>query len=274
MQGNDVAYNLTPSPPSRYNSRELYQKVPVFSSSPFSFTAAVATSIRPEIAFENEDIISEGTSGDTVYFIYRGIAEIRSKHVPEACFTAIGDGCYFGDVGVFLDCKRTATVKTKTLCVMYTIKKDDLLRCLEDFPEIRDYMKLVANKRNQRVLSMNPKSGVKQDDENIVDDEDSKTELFAEHDDGMEAEDMGLGLGWQSASPPRRGSNILSTGSSLMGVGKERSGAGRDYKKSPLEQKRNLANRNDAHQRRKSRTANRRISEIQFGQRSPKAGAR
>ena len=114
MQGNDVAYNLTPSPPSRYNSRELYQKVPVFSSSPFSFTAAVATSIRPEIAFENEDIVSEGTSGDTLYFIYRGIAEIRSKHLPDTAFTAIGDGCYFGDVAVFFeDDKRTATVRTK-----------------------------------------------------------------------------------------------------------------------------------------------------------------
>ena len=40
----------------RFNTKELYLKVPVFASSPFSFTAKLASVIRPEV--------SERTSGN------------------------------------------------------------------------------------------------------------------------------------------------------------------------------------------------------------------
>jgi hypothetical protein len=64
---------------------------------------------------------------------------------------------------------------------MYVCSKDDLLDCLEDFPEIKEYMCLVAQKRRERLLALDPKSGVKPDERNVIDDEDSKTALFSEH---------------------------------------------------------------------------------------------
>eukprot|EP00520_Triparma_pacifica_P000353 CAMPEP_0118649484 /NCGR_PEP_ID=MMETSP0785-20121206/9728_1 /TAXON_ID=91992 /ORGANISM="Bolidomonas pacifica, Strain CCMP 1866" /LENGTH=1037 /DNA_ID=CAMNT_0006541775 /DNA_START=141 /DNA_END=3257 /DNA_ORIENTATION=- len=157
-----------------YNSRDLYQLVPIFASSPYTFTADIANVIRPEIAFAEEPIIMEGTSGDSIYFIYKGIAEVRPQNHKDAVFTAIGDGCYFGDVALFLECKRTATVKTKTLCIMYTITKEELLGCLVDFPEIKEYMRIIAKGRKSRIDKIN--RGEEVDD--FVDDEDSKTELF------------------------------------------------------------------------------------------------
>jgi len=167
----------------RYNSRELYSLVPVFSSSPFTFTAEVANAIKPEIAFAEENVMVEDTSGSVIYFIYKGIAEVRPKNHKESVFTAIGDGCYFGDVALFFDCKRTATVKTKTLCIMYTIAKEDLLYCLTDFPEIMEYMKIIATHRKKRIDIINDGEDVFE----FVDDEDSKTELFTstveDHDD-------------------------------------------------------------------------------------------
>lgn len=172
----------------RYNTKDLYEKVPVFASSPFSFTSKLAICIRPEIAFPEAEVIVEETTGDEIYFIYRGIAEIKSKSIDNNTFTAIGDGCYFGDVAVFnWNSKRTATVVTKTLCIMYCIYRDDLFECLLDFPEIRTYMEMVSKKRHRRILALNPDSNAHTNDKDLLDEEDSKTDLFKEHDmlDGM-----------------------------------------------------------------------------------------
>ncbi len=232
----------------RYNSRELYQKVPVFCSSPYSFTAAIANNIRPEIAFADEDVFVEGTTGDTIYFIYRGIAEIRSKLLSDAAFTAIGDGCYFGDVAVFLGEKRSATVRTRTLCVMYTVEGPDIKDALVDFPEIAEYMAMVARKRKERLMALDPKADIVPEDDNVIDDEDSKTDLFSEN----------LGV-WDGAkvneSPhmqPRRGSKFQNDGTGL----KITSGGS------------NAANAAEMRMqdRRKSRTAaRRRVSELAGG---------
>lgn len=157
-----------------YNSRDLYSLVPIFSSSPYTFTAEVANVIRPEIAFAEEQVVVEGTSGDTIYYIYKGIAEVRPMNHTESVFTAIGDGCYFGDVALFLDCKRSATIRTKTLCIMYTVQKEELMSCLLDFPEIKEYMVMIAKSRKGRIDLINSGEVISE----FVDDEDCKTELF------------------------------------------------------------------------------------------------
>ncbi|GMH94319.1 hypothetical protein TL16_g12874 [Triparma laevis f. inornata] len=162
-----------------FNSRELFNKVPVLKSSPSFFTSELASYIRPQFAFADEDVISEGTTGDTLFFIYAGIAEVKPKIMRDKVFVALADGCYFGCGGVFLGVKRTATVTTRTLCEMYAVDGPDILAAMRDFPEIKEYMKMVATKRKNRIDVLDTSSGVKVMQDNNLDDEDSKTFLFS-----------------------------------------------------------------------------------------------
>ena len=124
-------------------------------------------------------------------------AEIKFKLIKNNTFTAIGDGCYFGDVAVFnRNSKRTATVTTKTLCIMYTIQRNTLFDCLTDFPEIRTYMEMVSKKRHRRMLALDPSLTSQNSDKDLLDDEDSKTDLFRELDDSGENGGSSGGLGW------------------------------------------------------------------------------
>ena len=236
-----------------YNSRDLYQMVPIFSSSPYTFTAEVANVIRPEIAFAEEQVIVEGTSGDTIYYIYKGIAEVRPVHHKEAVFTAIGDGCYFGDVGLFLDTKRTATVKTKTLCIMYTVQKEELLACLLDFPEIKEYMVMIAKGRKGRIDKINAGEKI----EEFVDDEDSKTELF-----------MGTVMGSPS---PSGGDTLNKAGrrSSTMKKRGSRRGSGMGLDNEAVQKIVERQNRKEESVRKqggRSRTTRRRVSDLSFNE--------
>ena len=64
--------------------------------------------------------------------------------------TAIGNGCYFGDVALFYDVKRTATAVANTTSMLFALTKQDLTRC-NDFHDQLDYMKTIAKYRLLRI---------------------------------------------------------------------------------------------------------------------------
>ena len=85
---------------------------------------------------------------------------------------------YFGEVSLLLGVKRTASVRTKTQCLLYRVRKNRLLELLHDHPSIEAKMKRVAGSRKKRLAHyLNPKK-VPLASIDEVDPEDSKTSLF------------------------------------------------------------------------------------------------
>ena len=80
--------------------------------------------------------------------------------------------------------RRTASVRTRTQCILYKVTKENLLNVLQDFPETEAKLQEVARSRKRRLdnyLHPNEVSLLSTDDE--VDSEDRRTELF-----GLDAE--------------------------------------------------------------------------------------
>jgi len=46
----------------------------------------------------------------------------------------MGEGCYFGEIGVLLTEKRTCSIRARTSCILFQIKKDELKKILGEFP--------------------------------------------------------------------------------------------------------------------------------------------
>lgn len=94
-----------------YNERDLFYLVPLLGRAPGSFCNRIAVLLEPHVQFasrgDSDAFFEEGTKGEEMYFILSGICEIS---LGGQVIKTIGDGCYFGDVAVILDCKRTATV--------------------------------------------------------------------------------------------------------------------------------------------------------------------
>lgn len=162
-----------------FTGRELSVKVPLLSSvSNRNFAEEMATKLEPIIAFPDEIILRENTSGDEMFFINSGVVEIYLSGSKTSAYVAIGDGCYFGEVSLLLDVRRTASARTKTRCLLFKISKDDLMTVLSDFPDTYEIMVDVAKRRQRRLKHyVNPlKFALAKEDE--IDSEDSKTELF------------------------------------------------------------------------------------------------
>lgn len=167
-----------------FTGRDITMKVPMLSAvENKQFTEEMTSALEPTIAFTNEIILREKTTGDEMFFINNGVVEIFMAGAQNAAYVAIGDGCYFGEVSLLLGVRRTASARTKTQCMLYRIYKHRLLSILKDFPKTEREMKRVAESRQKRLGHYIDPETVPLNPEDEIDAEDSKTELF-----GVDAE--------------------------------------------------------------------------------------
>jgi len=176
----------------RYNARELLDVVPLLSASPKGLTLALAECLTPIVAFEGEVVCHEDTTGTDMWFIYSGIMHVMSKYTSEeeAVVVVIGDGCYFGEVSLLLNRKRCASIRAKTVSVLYSMSKGSLMNILDDYRNVKDHMRMVAIERVRRLEMLDPTRPAAPGDDDIpdLDTEDSKTSLFSA---GSHASDNG-----------------------------------------------------------------------------------
>ncbi len=64
-----------------YTSRELFLKVPFFRESGSGFISSLAVCLVQMVAFENDILIEEGTTGDNMFFVSKGEVEIFVEDV-------------------------------------------------------------------------------------------------------------------------------------------------------------------------------------------------
>jgi CRP-like cAMP-binding protein len=104
-------------------------------------------SICRQVKFsENEIIMKEGDMGNSLYIILEGTVEVikslvisdvsgddDQEAVKNKVFTKIDEKSHavFGEIALLEECKRTATIRANTNCILYEIKKDDFLQLVE-----------------------------------------------------------------------------------------------------------------------------------------------
>ena len=170
-----------------YKNREVLLKVPLLQDTEENkvFAMEVCTCLSSEIVFMDEIVIREDTTGTAMFFIFSGVMEIFLNSAADLTYVAVGDGCYFGEVSIILNCKRTASARTKTQCLLYRLQAADLKRLLFDFDEQHMYMKKIARARQKRIVSYLGLNDEEIDQDEEQDEEDAKTDLF-----GTDADEM------------------------------------------------------------------------------------
>ena len=68
---------------------------------------------------------------------------------------------FFGEMSVFNEETRSATVKALSGCVLLEIERDDLRPTLEDKPKTIEQLATIINNRRATLLHMNPKTTTK-----------------------------------------------------------------------------------------------------------------
>eukprot|EP01114_Cavostelium_apophysatum_P007490 TRINITY_DN1959_c0_g1_i2.p1 TRINITY_DN1959_c0_g1~~TRINITY_DN1959_c0_g1_i2.p1 ORF type:complete len:732 (+),score=190.57 TRINITY_DN1959_c0_g1_i2:112-2307(+) len=111
---------------------DIIAKVPFFKDCNPGFINSVVQLLRPEIYTPNDIIVSEGDIGSEMFFISQGEVEVV---VREKVVGTLDEGNFFGEIAILFESKRTASIRAKTYCDLFVLRKADLDKVLKSFPE-------------------------------------------------------------------------------------------------------------------------------------------
>jgi len=86
---------------------------------------------------DGEIVIEEGTPGKEMYYITEGKAKIITEKVGEELLLAeLEEGSFFGEINLFSDIQRTATVKAVNKLQVYVITREWFINLINKKPKI------------------------------------------------------------------------------------------------------------------------------------------
>ncbi|TGK07741.1 cyclic nucleotide-binding protein [Leptospira semungkisensis] len=115
--------------------RGLLEKVPFLKGADPALVTNLIFLLRPAIYLKGDTIFRKGDMGDSLYILSEGSVDIMSD--DNTIFLTLIEGQFFGELALITEEPRAATVRTNSICEIYTLNKMDFNRSLELFPEFR-----------------------------------------------------------------------------------------------------------------------------------------
>ena len=117
--------------------RELLAKLPLFARLAPRELEALAAVTRTRALAAREELFHKGDPGNQVYGVVAGTLKVvtTSEEGDDVVFDLMDAGDVFGEVAVFCEAQRTATVVAINECKLLVIDRRDLLAFLRSHPD-------------------------------------------------------------------------------------------------------------------------------------------
>jgi glucose-6-phosphate 1-dehydrogenase len=113
---------------------------------------SVILALQPQTVSTGEMILEAGEVSSEMYFLCRGEVEVldaRNETLDE-----LGEGDFFGEVGLLMAMPRTASIRAKSLCDLFVLSKKDFTRILRDHPQFAEEIQAIAEQRYALTLQL------------------------------------------------------------------------------------------------------------------------
>ncbi len=111
-----------------------------------SFSPQERKAILPKFRLEGfaagHLVLEEGTPGDSLYLIKKGVVEVFTKDVQgeELTLASLREGDFFGEISLITGQRRTASVKAPEPVELLRLQKEDFDQMLQSHPEILGFL--------------------------------------------------------------------------------------------------------------------------------------
>jgi CRP-like cAMP-binding protein len=116
----------------------LLKGIDIFESLSVSELAAIASIAEVTDTPPGEIIIEEGTFGETMYLIIQGEVSVIKElgKVNEIEIDRIKPGEYCGEMALFEDVERSASIRTELKCNFMVLHKQQFREIVREYPQI------------------------------------------------------------------------------------------------------------------------------------------
>ena len=129
-----------------YLKREFLENVPLFKGASEEFTRDIALQMRPVIFTPGDYVFRAGEPGHDMYFVSRGELEVLSED-GRTVHTVLRDGDMVGEIALFFNKPRTASVRAITYSDLYRLDREMFERVSERYPAIASKIQEKAKQR-------------------------------------------------------------------------------------------------------------------------------
>lgn len=134
---------------SLFLKRDLIENVPLFRGASDAFVREVTLELESVVFTPGDAIIRAGERGRDMFFISHGTVEILAPD-GATVYRTLSDGDFFGEIALFLDQPRSASVRAVTYCDLYRLDKEMFDRILSHYPDIAAEIEALGQERFQR----------------------------------------------------------------------------------------------------------------------------
>jgi len=134
---------------SRHLKGHVLERIDLFREADPDLVGQVALRLQPEVLTPGDYVFREGDDGASMYFIAGGEFEVlQQAHGQPVAKLGVGD--FFGEIALFSNQPRSASVRARTYCDVYSLSKNDFERIFRRFPETVAEIEHKARSRQQR----------------------------------------------------------------------------------------------------------------------------
>ncbi len=126
--------------------RDVLERIPLFKGISDSFLREVSLHLRPVVYTPGDYIFKSGDRGNEMFFLIKGKLKVLTGDESKVLNT-LSDGDFFGELALFRNEIRMATVQAASYCDIYILNKEVFEHVLNNYPEISSHIRKIAEER-------------------------------------------------------------------------------------------------------------------------------
>lgn len=113
--------------------KEILEEIPLFKNAHESFIKAIAIHLKPMVMTPDDYVFRVGEWGKEMYFIIHGQVKVLDKD-GATVLGELSDGDFFGEIALFQNKARTASIQAMTYCDLYVLPKTAFTEVVTKYP--------------------------------------------------------------------------------------------------------------------------------------------
>jgi len=134
-------------------NKEIIERVPLFEKADASLIRDIILQLEPVVFTPGDYIVRAGELGRDMFFISKGTVAVLSAD-EKITYATLKAGQFFGEISLLLSMPRTATIKAAGFCDLYRLEKDQFDVVVEQYPEFKRSIRVLAEKRREEVQAL------------------------------------------------------------------------------------------------------------------------
>ena len=147
---------------SHYMKKDILHQVPIFQGSGKAFLDEISILLKHRLAEPGDYLFRFGDTGSEMFFLVHGRLEVIAPD-GKTVVHILKDGEYFGEIALFKNQPRNASVRAISFCDLYSLPRDSFLKVLESHPEFAEEVEQIADEREKAMQEHKWTSGKRRD---------------------------------------------------------------------------------------------------------------